>query len=385
MFFPPTDFPATVTMMRRQNFSHRRLARLTGIVVLLLGHSIATADEDAVIERYRLEIKPVLAKRCYSCHGPEKQEGGLRLDTGASLAAGGDSGAAIIRGKPQDSLLLQRISAKDESERMPPEGPALTEQEQQQIRDWIAAGGNAPNDDVVERRISDHWAFQTIRRPTPPIVSKSTSSSSLWPQTAIDCFIAAELDAHQLEPALPAIRATLLRRLYLDLLGLVPPVSEVEAFERDDRPDAIDRCVDRMLSMPAYGERWGRHWLDQARYADSNGYTRDFGREIWLFRDWVIAAINSDKPFDEFTLEQFAGDLLPNARLDQIVATGFHRNTLINEEGGTDQEQFRVDAVADRVATTGSVWLGLTVGCVAVTTINTIRSASESSINSSPF
>src|SRR6185436_8789150 len=160
-----------------------------------------------------------------------------------------------------------------------------------------------------------------------------------------------------------AERGTLIRRVALDLVGLPPSPEEVEAFVADERPDAYERVIDRLLASPQYGERWGRHWLDLARYADSNGYTRDFGRQIWKYREWVIDAINRNMPFDQFTIEQIAGDMLPDATEQQLVATGFHRNTLINEEGGTDQEQFRVEAVVDRVSTTGSVWLGLTVGC----------------------
>jgi hypothetical protein len=179
----------------------------------------------------------------------------------------------------------------------------------------------------------------------------------------MDRLIWAELDLVGLTPSPEAERATLIRRLSLDLLGVLPSPDQVAAFVDDPSPNAYERLVDALLADPAYGERWGRHWLDAARYADSNGYTRDFGREIWKYREWVIHAINANMPFDQFVVEQLAGDMLPQPTLPQLIATGFHRNTLINEEGGTDQEQFRIDAVADRLATTGEVFLGLTLGC----------------------
>ncbi|MCO6458507.1 MAG: DUF1553 domain-containing protein, partial [Pirellulaceae bacterium] len=214
--------------------------------------------------------------------------------------------------------------------------------------------------DVASQRDprASHWSFQRPRRPPLPEVRDRE-----WPVNPIDRFILARLELQAIAPSPAADRATLLRRVHLDLLGLPPAPEEVRAFLTDERPDAYQRLVDRLLASPAYGERWGRHWLDLARYADSNGYTRDFGRQIWKYRDWVIQAVNRDLPFDQFTIEQFAGDLLPQATLEQRIATGFHRNTLINEEGGTDPEQFRIEAVADRLETTGSVYLGLTLGC----------------------
>ena len=211
---------------------------------------------------------------------------------------------------------------------------------------------------AAEAANRDHWAFQPVVRPVPPTVANSASV-----RNPIDRFILARLDAEGIAPSAPANRTTLIRRLSFDLRGLPPTLAEIDRFLADEGPNAYDRLVERMLAEPQYGERWGRHWLDLARYADSNGFTRDFARQIWRYRDWVIDAVNRDLSFDQFTLEQLAGDLLPDAILDQRIATGFHRNTLINEEGGTDAEQFRVDAVADRVATTGSVFLGLTLNC----------------------
>jgi hypothetical protein len=207
-------------------------------------------------------------------------------------------------------------------------------------------------------RSADHWSFQPVVRHVPPAVRDPEHV-----RNPIDNFILARLDREGISPSAEADRVTLIRRLSLDLRGLPPTRDEVERFLTDTRGDAYDRLVDRMLASPHFGERWGRHWLDLARYADSNGYTRDFPRNIWKYRDWVIDAFNRDLPFDRFAVEQLAGDMLPDATREQIIATGFHRNTLINEEGGTDDEQFRVDAVADRVDTTGAVFLGLTVGC----------------------
>jgi hypothetical protein len=203
-----------------------------------------------------------------------------------------------------------------------------------------------------------HWAFVPPTRPEAPAVTDES-----WVRNPIDRFVLARLEKEGIRPSPEAERATLIRRLSLDLIGLPPSIVEVDEFLGDTRPDAYERLVNRLLDSPHYGERWGRHWLDAARYADSNGYTIDGARSIWKYRDWVINALNRDMPFDQFTIEQIAGDMLPNATPDQVMATGFHRNTQKNEEGGTDQEQYRVEAIADRVATTGSVFLGLTLGC----------------------
>ncbi len=205
---------------------------------------------------------------------------------------------------------------------------------------------------------SDHWAFQPIHEVKPPVIDDAG-----WCRNPIDRFILARQQKAGLSPSSEASHTTLIRRLSLDLRGFPPSIEEIDDFLNDQSPDAYERLVDRILSTPAYGERWGRHWLDQARYADSNGYTIDSARTMWKYRDWVIAALNDDKPFDQFSVEQLAGDLLPEPTQEQLVATGFHRNTLKNEEGGTDPEQFRIEAVVDRVSTTGSVFLGLTLGC----------------------
>ncbi len=322
----------------------------------------AFADESAgeSVDTYARDVKPILAKHCYRCHGVKRQRASLRLDSAAGATRGGDSGPAIKAGDSSGSLLILAVTGADDVEKMPPKGPGLSRREIEVLRVWIEDGARAPREDVatLERRLSDHWSFQPIVRPVPP-----RTKNSAWVRNPIDSFVLARLENEGIAPSPEADRATLLRRLHLDLLGLPPSTAEVDEFLDDQGEGAYQRLVERLLASAHFGERWGRHWLDVARYADSNGYTRDFAREIWKYRDWVIDAFNRDLPFDQFVIEQIAGDLLPLATPAQRIATGFHRNTLINEEGGTDKEQFRVDAVADRVATTGVAILGLTVGC----------------------
>ena len=328
---------------------------LLGCSLLSAVPARAVADVDFV-----QDVKPILAEHCTKCHGAEKQEAGLRLDVGGGLLQGGDGGPIVTRGDAAASRLIKILQGvDDEVEQMPPKGPPLSNDVIGVLQAWINAGAPVPEGELRITQTSNHWAFQAPVRPALPKIANPKSQI----QNPIDCFIQAPLESAGIEPSPEAPRATLLRRVCLDLTGLPPTTEEITAFVNDTRPDAYERVVDRLLASPAYGERWGRHWLDLARYADSNGYTRDFGREIWKYREWVIAAVNAGMPFDQFTIEQFAGDMLPEATLDQRIATGFHRNTLINEEGGTDPEQFRVDAIADRVATTGVVYLGLTLEC----------------------
>ncbi len=347
----------------------RLLATLVLGLFCMSSVSVSAAVDGA--PGYERDIRPLLARHCIACHGSEKQESGLRLDSPAGIRLGGDGGLVVpaeptevedrsaADNGPSSSRLLRAVSREDdEISAMPPEGPGLSAQEQRLLTAWVAAGAPLPAPSEGGRRTSDHWSFQPLQPPALPAVADVA-----WLRNGIDHFVLARLERQAIRPSPEAARQTLIRRLSLDLCGIPPSRAEVEAFLADDRPAAYERLVERMLGSPAYGERWGRHWLDLARYADSNGYTRDFAREIWKYRDWVIAALNADLPFDRFTIEQFAGDLLPNATLDQRIATGFHRNTLINEEGGTDSEQFRVDAVADRVNTTGLVYLGLTLEC----------------------
>ncbi len=312
---------------------------------------------------YVRDIQPILSKHCTSCHGSKKQRSSLRLDSVTAARRGGNSGPALVPGKSGVSRMIIAVNGgNDEVAAMPPKGPRLNSREIESLRAWIDSGAAIPPSETAaansKNPASKHWAFQPIRRPDQPTV-KNTS----WCRNPLDHFILARLEKEGIAPAPEADRVTLLRRVSLDLIGLPPTPAEIEVFLADKRPDAYDRLVERLLASPHYGERWGRHWLDLARYADSNGYSIDSPRSIWKYRDWVIEALNQDKSFDQFVIEQLAGDLLPKATIEQRIATGFHRNTQKNEEGGIDQEQFRVESIVDRVNTTGSVFLGLTIGC----------------------
>jgi mono/diheme cytochrome c family protein len=329
-----------------------------GLAILVWFAGLAYAG-DAV--DYGRDVKPILAKHCYACHGPNKQRAGLRLDTAAAAAQGGNSGAALVAGKSEQSRLFLAVTGAEGVKPMPPKEPRLTPEQIAVLKAWIDQGAKAPADEAAEKSTgprTQHWAFQPPARPAAPAVQ-----SADWVRNPIDRFILARLEKEGISPSPEADRTTLIRRLSLDLLGLPPSVEEVDAFLHDDSPDAYERLVDRLLASPHYGERWARRWLDMARYADSNGYSIDAPRSIWKYRDWVMDAFNQDMPFDQFTIEQVAGDLLPNATPAQKVATGFHRNTTINQEGGINFEQFRIDSIVDRVNTTGTVFLGLTVGC----------------------
>jgi hypothetical protein len=331
------------------------------VVLLAMAADGSWARAEDTVDFAR-DVQPILAAHCQKCHGAEKQESGFRVDQPKALSAGGNSGPALVVGKSSDSLLIQAVTGSGDASKMPPEGPPLSQGDVDVLRRWIDQGARLPEHPAAaqSRRTSDHWSFQPLRAPQPPAAAANRNG---WIRNPIDAFIDARLAAANLQPSPEADRATLIRRVTLDLTGLLPSVAEVDAFVNDPRHDAYERLVDRLLVSPHYGEQWGRHWLDVARYADSNGYTIDGGRSIWKYRDWVIASINRDLPFDQFAVEQLAGDLLPAANTDQQIATGFHRNTLVNEEGGTDPEQFRVEAVVDRVSTTGVAFLGLSIGC----------------------
>ncbi|MFO0906163.1 MAG: PSD1 and planctomycete cytochrome C domain-containing protein [Pirellulales bacterium] len=333
---------------------------LISVVALwgVLGVADASADTAAAAPpsarlKFNRDIRPLLSDRCFACHGPDdkRREGDLRLDTREGATHDAGDGAAIAPGHPERSRLLERILSDDPDERMPPPSakkPPFTDEETARLKRWIAEGAE----------YEGHWALLPVAQPTLPVVSQLDRL-----RNPIDAFIVERLNQESLEPSPQADRATLLRRVYLDFTGLPPSPEQLDEFLADEGPDAFERMVDRALHSPHYGERWGRHWLDHARYADSNGYSVDGEREMWPYRDWVIQAFNRDLPFDRFTVEQLAGDLLPGATKEQLVATAFHRNTLINQEGGVDREQFRNEAMMDRVNTTGAVWLGLTVGC----------------------
>lgn len=298
------------------------------------------------------EVLPILSNHCFLCHGPdqdskEAKAAGFRLD----LREEAVDFEMIIPGDPDASPVIDVLTTKKASRRMPPLDSVKKQLKPEQIetlRQWIAQGAE----------YTDHWAFVKPVKPEVPAVEDND-----WSSSDIDRFIFAKLSANGLEPNDPADRNRLIRRVYLDLIGLPPTPEQAKAFINDPSPDAYERVIDDLLASPKFGEHWARQWLDKARYADTQGFAEDRARSIWRFRDYVIDAYNRDLPFDQFTIEQIAGDLLPDPTLDQLIATGFNRNTMTNTEGGTDDEEFRAAAVIDRVNTTGEVWLGLTVAC----------------------
>ncbi|HEX8915382.1 MAG TPA: DUF1553 domain-containing protein [Humisphaera sp.] len=308
---------------------------------------------------FNRDVKPILAAKCYDCHGPAKQKGGIRLDA-ASALKGGDSGLPLfVAGKPAESHLIKLVRGEDKDEVMPPKGERLTAAQIHTLSRWISQGGTWPADATpakVER--PKHWSFQPVVRPAVPKVTDGVV------RNPIDAFVLAKAYAAGLKQSPEADRPALIRRVSFDLTGLPPTPAEVDAFVADQSPDAYEKVVDRLLASPHFGERWARTWLDLARYADSKGYGSDPLRfTIHPYRDWVINAFNRNLPYDRFTVEQLAGDLLPNPTQDQLVATAFHRNTMTNTEGGTDDEEFRVAAIKDRTDVTFQVWMGLTMGC----------------------
>ncbi len=304
------------------------------------------------------DIRPLLAAKCDNCHGEDEQAGQLRLDAKAIVLKGGKSGALFAAGKSDESLLVKRLVGSG-GKQMPLDDEALSDEQVGLIRAWIDQGANWPDGvGSAATEVKKHWAYVAPQTPQLPPVSDPT-----WAENAIDRFVLARLDKEQIAVSPAADRERLVRRVSLDLVGLPPSVGDVDAFLADERPDAYERLVDRLLASPAYGERWASAWLDAARYADSNGYQRDGHRTIWPFRDWVIRALNADMPFDQFTKEQLAGDLLPQAKLEQQIATGFHRCTTVSVEAGTDEEENRTTQVLDRVNVTATVWLGTTLEC----------------------
>ena len=314
---------------------------------------------------FATEIAPIFQRNCFACHGPKMQMSSLRLDNGNAALSGGASGPVIKPGHSAESPLVLRIAGAKGFGQMPPSGPPLTAEQVGLIRAWIDQGAIWPGVDAAHLtqpaplRASSHWAFQPIRSPQPPQVSDPSRV-----RNPIDAFILARLEREKIKPSPEASPTVLLRRLSLDLTGLPPTPEEMDSFVADHRPDAYERHVDRLLGSPHFGEKWARDWLDKARYADSDGYEKDWFRPwAWRYRDWVVDAINSDMPFDEFTTKQIAGDLLPHATTADRLATGFNRNTLTNREGGVDNAQFRFENTVDRASTVGVVWLGLSVGC----------------------
>ena len=334
-------------------------SRLLASVSLLVAFASAQHEGVAPVPKpaaaaidFARHVQPILAQHCYTCHGPDdkKRKADLRLDRRTDAFAARDGGAAFVAGDPDASLALRHITSTDPDERMPPPdaGDALKPAEVATLRAWLAAG--AP--------WSEHWAFVAPVRPTPPTVREAT-----WPKNDVDRFVLARLEQEGLRPSAEATRTAWLRRVTFDLLGLPPTPAELDAFVADQGADAYEKVVDRLLADPRYGERMASDWLDLARYADSSGYQRDTPRQAWKWRDWVIEALNANMPFDQFTIEQLAGDLLPNPTLSQRIATGFNRNHPVNTGAGEELDEYRSAYVIDRVHTTATTWLGLSVGC----------------------
>ncbi len=326
------------------SYSPSEMPRFLLVLTVLASLPTIVAAESAI--DFNEAIRPILSNRCFACHGPDAEErkGDLRLDTREGALK------ALVPGHPEQSLLIERVTTDDHSDLMPPPelGDRLSEEDVATLRQWIEQ--DAP--------YARHWAYVRPEAKDLPEVALET-----WPKRGFDHFVLNRLEREGLVPSTEASRQILARRVALDLTGLPPSMEEMEAFLSDPHPDAYESYVARLLEKPAFGEHWARHWLDLARYADSAGYADDPPRTIWAFRDYVIRSFNANKPFDVFTREQLAGDLLPNPSQDQLIATAFHRNTQTNNEGGTSDEEFRNVAVVDRVNTTFSVWMGTTMAC----------------------
>jgi hypothetical protein len=308
---------------------------------------------------YDRDIRPVLEQYCYECHGRSKARARLRLHAPQLIRKGGQSGPVILAGQSGKSELFRRLVEPNDDDRMPLDMEPLPAETIARFQTWIDAGAPMPEGTAADAALIDeHWAYEKPERPAPPAVKNAA-----WVRTPIDAFVLARLEQEGLTPSPEAARTTLLRRLSLDLTGLPPALEEIDAFLADTAPDAYEKAVDRLLASPHYGERWARPWLDLARYADTNGYEKDNRRQIWKFRDWVIDAFNADMPFDRFTIEQIAGDMLPGATDAQKIASGFHRNAMTNEEGGVDPEESHYETLVDRTNTTATVWLGSTLAC----------------------
>lgn len=336
---------------------------LTGAaaIVLLSSFSFLGIFEHKV--DFNTEVKPILNKHCMACHGGVKKAGGVSFLFEKDMYQPAKSGKPpVVAGDADESEMMRRILLpKGHEDKMPKEAPPLSEEEVQTLTQWIDQGATWGN----------HWAYNKVERPEVPAIGSFWARLGLvkdeetsWVKNEIDHFVLEKLREQKLTPAPEADRATLIRRLSLDLTGLPPTDEQVKQFLADSSPKAYENLVDSLLASPAYGERWAGTWLDLARYADTKGYERDPGRNIWRYRDWLIKAFNEDKPYDKFVVEQLAGDLLPNATDDNLIATGFHRNTMTNDEGGTQDEEFRVAAVIDRVNTTWDVFQGTTFSCI---------------------
>jgi len=323
----------------------RARVAVSWVMICLCGGANSLAANPVDFAR---EIRPILSDNCYQCHGPDgaERKAELRLD----LKSGALASAIVVPGSPEKSEVIRRISSSDPDERMPPpdSGRYLTPSQKNLLRQWIKEGA------VWE----EHWSFVAVKRPEVPNVS-----SSAIRENEIDSFIQQKLVSMGMSPSPQADRETLIRRVTLDLIGLPPTLEEIDAFLHDEAPGAYERVVDRLLTSSRYGEHMALDWLDAARYADTDGYQNDGPRSMWRWRDWVIEAYNRNLPFDQFTIEQLAGDLLPNPSLDQRIATGFNRNHRYNSESGLVLDEFLLENAVDRVDTTATVWMGLTMGC----------------------
>ena len=341
--------------MTYRNRSRNCLDLLCGLLFSFYSlNSGAFAEQKGVT--YDKDVRPILSQYCFKCHGPDdsQRQGELRLDTRDGATAAAASGRrAVTPNHPDDSELIRRILSGNPDEQMPPPSTkfSLTDVQKETLKRWVASGAT----------YTAHWAFVPPKLPAVPNLSRLPMSDRVG--SPVDAFIVERLNAEHLTLSSEADKYTLVRRASLDLTGLPPTIEEAQTFVEETSPDAYERLIDRLLASPHYGERWARKWLDLARYADTNGYEKDRPRTIWPYRDWVINAINADLPFDQFTIEQLAGDMLPAASINQQIATGFHRNTMLNEEGGIDPLEFRFYAMTDRVSTTATTWMGLTLGC----------------------
>jgi len=305
------------------------------------------------------DVQPIFEASCWKCHGPQRAESDFRLDQRDAALKGGDRGKDIVPGNSAESVLIHAVSGLHDELKMPKKGEKLTAEQIGVLRAWIDQGAKMPDKIAAQKDPALHWAFKAPVKPkVPTLVNRKSKIVN-----PIDAFILARLEKEKLKPSPEADRVTLIRRLHLDLIGLPPKPQEVDAFVNDKSKDAYEKVVEKLLASPHYGERWGRHWLDAARYADSDGYEKDMSREMWPYRDYVVKAFNRDLPYNQFLIEQLAGDQLPNASQDQVVATGFLRNSMVNMEGAIDPEQFRMEAMFDRMDAIGKAMLGLTIQC----------------------
>jgi hypothetical protein len=337
-------------------------------VLLAILHGPAAAQGQTV--DFARDVAPLMA-RCQACHGPDQQMSGLRLDNGEAALQGGNAGALLQSGNSAESRLIHYLTGQESplnprGLRMPMGGDPFSDNEMATIRAWIDGGANWPKSQNAQEAASSQprkaglpWSFQPVERPQPPAVRNRQ-----WVRNPIDAFVLARLESEKLEPSPEADRATLIRRVSLDLTGLLPTPAEVASFVEDTRPGAYERLIDRLLASPHYGETWGRYWLDQARFSDSEGHEQDRERPFaWRYRDWVIDSFNRDEPFDQFTVEQIAGDLLPNRTTEQWVATGFHRNALVDREGAVEPSLSQFDNRLDRTNAVAAAWLGISMAC----------------------